>query len=165
MFRNDRLIEARNQAKMSLAQLAEAAGVSRTHIWELEQGRTHNPTVRTVKALSIALKTCPEHLMGLDYSKHRNLTFAYEQLNERDRAIVRKVIDTFPHSGKGVENEPFSLSYPPEVDSYAKGPHTMCDLLSGFTMYVPEGLVCWYTLRPDPDYKEEDRTKGEEYEE
>lgn len=40
---------------LSLDEVAKAAGVSKSHVWELEQDRSRNPTVAMVYALAKAL--------------------------------------------------------------------------------------------------------------
>jgi len=36
---------------LSLAEASAACGISKPHIWQLEVGRTNNPTVKTFKTL------------------------------------------------------------------------------------------------------------------
>jgi DNA-binding XRE family transcriptional regulator len=40
---------------LSLQDVADRAGITKSHMWELEQGRAVNPTVRTVHGLAKAL--------------------------------------------------------------------------------------------------------------
>lgn len=47
----------------SLDELAKRSGLSKTHIWEIEQGRSSNPTARTVWKLSQALNINSETLL------------------------------------------------------------------------------------------------------
>lgn len=50
------LIENRRRTlKLSLQEVGDAVGVSKTHVWELEQGRAKNPTVRMMTLLARAL--------------------------------------------------------------------------------------------------------------
>lgn len=56
----------RTQAKLSLEDVAKAAGMTKSHIWELEQGRAKNPTVRAVWAIAAALGTSPADMLGFD---------------------------------------------------------------------------------------------------
>jgi transcriptional regulator with XRE-family HTH domain len=51
---------------MSLKAVGEAAGLTKSHVWELEQGRATNPTVNAVWGLSAALCVSPAMLLGLD---------------------------------------------------------------------------------------------------
>lgn len=46
---------AREAARMSLQEVATAAGLSKSHVWEIEKGRSKNPTIALVLALSKAL--------------------------------------------------------------------------------------------------------------
>lgn len=46
---------ARTRNRMSLQEVADAAGFTKSHIWELEQGRSRNPTIGMVCGLSKAL--------------------------------------------------------------------------------------------------------------
>lgn len=48
--------EKRKQWRMSLQQLADAAGLSKSHIWEIEQGRT-DPSFSVVVRVARALDT------------------------------------------------------------------------------------------------------------
>ena len=40
---------------MSLQDVADEAGLTKSHVWDLEQGRARNPTVETVLNLALAL--------------------------------------------------------------------------------------------------------------
>jgi len=51
---------------MTLQQVADAAGLTKSHIWELEQGKSVNPTVNAVWGISAALCVSPAMLLGLD---------------------------------------------------------------------------------------------------
>lgn len=46
---------SRKLARMSLQDVANAAGFTKSHVWEVEQGRARNPTIGLVAGLSIAL--------------------------------------------------------------------------------------------------------------
>ena len=45
---------------LSLDQVAARAGMSKSHVWKIEQGRIRNPTVATVRALARAFGVDPE---------------------------------------------------------------------------------------------------------
>ena len=51
---------------MSLQAVADAASLTKSHVWELEQGRSVNPTVNAVWGLSAALCVSPAMLLGLN---------------------------------------------------------------------------------------------------
>lgn len=62
-----RLREARTLRRMTLQDVADASGFTKSHVWELENGSSRNPTVRAVWALSRGLCVSPAWLLGLDH--------------------------------------------------------------------------------------------------
>lgn len=52
----------RTEQKLTLQEVADAADLSRAHIWELEQGRSDNPRVSVLCQLAGALNVSPTHL-------------------------------------------------------------------------------------------------------
>jgi transcriptional regulator with XRE-family HTH domain len=56
----------REMRGMSLQEVGEVAGLTKSHVWELEQGRAVNPTVNAVWGLAAALTVSPTTLRGLD---------------------------------------------------------------------------------------------------
>lgn len=62
-----RLKDVRTLRKMSLQDVADASGFTKSHVWELENGSSRNPTVRAVWSLSKALCVSPAWLLGLDH--------------------------------------------------------------------------------------------------
>ena len=60
------MAEVRSARGMTLEQVANAAGMTKSHIWELEKGRSSNPSVKAVWAISGALCVTPAWLLGLD---------------------------------------------------------------------------------------------------
>jgi transcriptional regulator with XRE-family HTH domain len=51
---------------MSLQQVADASGLTKSHVWELEQGRSVNPSVNAVWGLAAALCVSPSQLLGIN---------------------------------------------------------------------------------------------------
>ena len=60
-----RLKLLRDMRDMSLQEVADASGLTKPHVWELEQGRSVNPTVNAVWGLSEALSVSPAMLLGI----------------------------------------------------------------------------------------------------
>lgn len=56
----------REMRGMSLEEVGKASGLTKSHVWELEQGRSVNPTVNAVWGLAAALCVSPAMLLGLD---------------------------------------------------------------------------------------------------
>lgn len=62
----ERIRSTRQARNMSLEELGAASGFTKSHVWELERGKSRNPTVRAVWGLSAALGVSPAWLLGLD---------------------------------------------------------------------------------------------------
>lgn len=60
-----RMSELRAGRGMSLQDVADRAGLSKSHIWEIEQGRATNPTIGTAVAIAAALGVSLDYLTGL----------------------------------------------------------------------------------------------------
>ncbi len=50
--------------KLSLQELADAVGASKAHIWDLEQGKTRNPSLALLTALSRELGVSIKEIVG-----------------------------------------------------------------------------------------------------
>jgi transcriptional regulator with XRE-family HTH domain len=94
----DRLYDLRQNAKVSLQIAADAVGVSKAHLWELEKGRTANPSFDLVRKLAAYYGVTPETLIGEDDAPpsedqqveriHREL----KGLTSRDRDIIEAMV-------------------------------------------------------------------------
>ena len=60
--------ELRLRKRESLQELADAVGVSKTHIWELEKGRSQNPSIEMLTKLADHFKVTVASLAGEDPS-------------------------------------------------------------------------------------------------
>jgi transcriptional regulator with XRE-family HTH domain len=49
------IIETRHDLSLSLQDVADRACITKSHLWNLEQGRSVNPTIKTIRALADAL--------------------------------------------------------------------------------------------------------------
>jgi transcriptional regulator with XRE-family HTH domain len=93
-----RLFDLRQGARRSLQQVADAVGVSKAHIWELEKGRTANPSFDLVQKLATYYGVTPEALIGVAEAPapedqqiqriHRDL----KDLTARDRGIIEEMV-------------------------------------------------------------------------
>ncbi|APE44436.1 transcriptional regulator [Sulfitobacter alexandrii] len=95
----ERLFSLRSKTGESLQQVADKVGVSKAHVWELEKGRSKNPSFDLVRKLAAHFGVSVDVLNG-DASEpdkkdmavdriHRGL----EELSERDRGIVEQMIE------------------------------------------------------------------------
>lgn len=94
----ERLHALRAKTGESLQAVADAIGVSKAHVWELEKGRSRNPSFDLVRKLAAHFGVPIDVLVGDDAVPdaatlqvgriHRGL----EALSERDRAVVEGMI-------------------------------------------------------------------------
>lgn len=56
--------DLRMKAKMSLQQVADEVGASKAHIWELETGKSKNPSIDLLTKLARAFKISISDLIG-----------------------------------------------------------------------------------------------------
>jgi len=94
----ERLFELRQKSGESLQQVADAVGVSKPHVWELEKGRSKNPSFELVRALARHFGVSIDVLVGEEVAPsmkeqridriHRDL----KDLSDRDRLIVEDMI-------------------------------------------------------------------------
>jgi transcriptional regulator with XRE-family HTH domain len=61
----DVMIERRNILNISLQEVADRAGLTKSHIWDLEAGHARNPTLRAMIGISKALGVSLDYLTGL----------------------------------------------------------------------------------------------------
>lgn len=73
--------------RMSLEEVGDAAGLTKSHVWELEQGRSRNPTVNAVWGLARALSVSPSAILGLDDAMPPIHPLALEIAGMVDRAL------------------------------------------------------------------------------
>lgn len=94
----DRLFDLRKNAKVSLQAVADAVGVSKAHVWELEKERSKNPSFELVQKLATYYGVSAEELAGAASVPspedqrinriHRDL----KDLSPRDLALVESMV-------------------------------------------------------------------------
>ena len=96
-----RIAELRRMRKESLQEVADAVGVTRTHIWELEKGRTGNPSMSVIKGLADHFKVSIASLVDEDIDAEdadqqlaRMFRLAGE-LEADERALLEDMIESF----------------------------------------------------------------------
>jgi transcriptional regulator with XRE-family HTH domain len=55
--------ETRVKRRLSLQDVAIGAGITKTHIWDMETGRAQNPTIETILKLAVSLDINPHRLV------------------------------------------------------------------------------------------------------
>lgn len=94
-----RLQDLRLKKGQSLQEVADAMGVSKTHIWELEKGRAVNPSLEMLIKLADHFGITIRSLVGEDpeSSDDERLVKMFRQagdLSERDKAILNDMIQS-----------------------------------------------------------------------
>lgn len=56
---------------LSLQQLADAAGLSKAHVWDLERSESLNPSVKAITGLATALRIPPVHILNAAITSQR----------------------------------------------------------------------------------------------
>src|SRR5829696_3809750 len=89
-----RISELRLKSRQSLQDVADAVGVSKAHIWELEKGRTDNPSMALVTRLADHFGVSIRYLVGEDVDaddadeKLARMFRQASKLAPEDRAIL-----------------------------------------------------------------------------
>lgn len=68
----DHIYTLRMRLDLSLRDVANKSGLTKANIWEIEDGRATNPTVKTLLMLASALNVKAEKLAALAFSDLRN---------------------------------------------------------------------------------------------
>lgn len=97
-----RLKELRMAKKLSLQDLADKVGASKAHIWELETGRSKNPSIvllsEIAKALGVSVAVLIEETGPDEATDEPQLVAMYRELKDlsaEDREAIQGVIDRF----------------------------------------------------------------------
>jgi len=102
-----RIRELRLRKGQSLQDVADSIGVSKTHIWELEKGRSQNPTVDLLAKLADHFQVTISRLVGEDPQAEdadEELMRMFRQageLDESDRAHLDALIQSFLKRRRG----------------------------------------------------------------
>jgi transcriptional regulator with XRE-family HTH domain len=109
---------------MTLQQVADAAELTKSHVWELEQGRSVNPTVNAVWGLATALTVTPAQLLGLDDKTPIASSFALKVAGMIDREMKARAAsaDTHPKGGDAKQAPLVSGAVPREGEADAQPP-------------------------------------------
>ncbi len=95
-----RINRLRLEKEESLQDVADAVGVSKAHIWELEKGRTDNPSMALVTRLADHFGVTVAYLVGEDIESpdaDPDLQRMFRQagkLDSRERAILDDMMKT-----------------------------------------------------------------------
>src|SRR3569623_1502754 len=92
------LKKLRLQSGESLQQVADAIGLSKAHVWELETGKSRNPTKDVLERLSNHFKVSISILLGeSEESDDTDLDVMFRQLRDigpEERAHIQALMDS-----------------------------------------------------------------------
>lgn len=91
-----RLKEKRMRSGESLQTLAEAINVSKAHLWDLETGKSKNPSADLLTKLSDHFKVSVAWWFGEQVSEDNDLRVMFRQLQELDpidRELIQAIIE------------------------------------------------------------------------
>lgn len=101
----DRIKAFRMKKKLSLQELADSAGVSKAHIWDLETGRSKNPSmdllIKLANKLEIAVVDLVGENPGAEEEGSRVLGMYRElkNLSDRDLDVINSMIERLKSKG------------------------------------------------------------------
>ena len=102
-----RVAALRRNAKESLQDVADAVGVTRTHIWELEKGRSTNPSLAVIKGLAdhfaVSIGSLvDEDIDADDADQRRSAMFRLaKEMDDADLGHLEDLIKSFIKRKKG----------------------------------------------------------------
>jgi len=105
------LAALRTTKKASLQQVADAIGVSKTHIWQLEKGITKNPTLELIEKIADYYNVSTQSLIGENPESSDRDEFAHAMfrkigsLDDIDRAVIKDMVDAMIKRKKIRDNE------------------------------------------------------------
>jgi transcriptional regulator with XRE-family HTH domain len=91
-----RIAELRRARKESLQDVATAVGVTKTHIWDLERGRTANPSLNVIKGLADHFGVSISSLVGEDIDAEdadQQIGRMFRRANNLDPSELRVIDD------------------------------------------------------------------------
>ena len=94
-----KLLKLRVQSRQSLQDVATAINVSKTHLWEMEKGRSANPSVEILTAIANHFRVSIAELVGENpnaIGEDTNMVAMYrdlKQLDPRDRETIRLLME------------------------------------------------------------------------
>ncbi|MBC7750600.1 MAG: helix-turn-helix transcriptional regulator [Candidatus Saccharibacteria bacterium] len=105
MSLGSKLNELRTKKGESLQQVADSIGITKTHIWELEKGKSSNPSAELLKKIADFYKVTIDYLVDSNQSEpgvndeamvfYRDL----KSLDPKDQEVILNVMKTL--RGKG----------------------------------------------------------------
>lgn len=96
-----RIAKLRREREESLQDVADKVGVTKTHIWELERGKTKNPSLNVIRGLADHFGVSVSFLVDEDIEANdadQELAKMFRlahKLDDRERDIIDDMIKSF----------------------------------------------------------------------
>lgn len=96
-----RLAELRLRKGKSLQEVADAVGVSKTHIWQMEKGRSENPSTDLLRNLSEYFGVSFDFMLGTDGStslvdaEAQQFFRDFKSLSDKEREALMQTLELF----------------------------------------------------------------------
>lgn len=86
----DRLKECRTALKLTLQEVADAVGTSKSYIWELEQSNIKSPSAKKLEEIAKVLNTTSQYLLTghLKFHEENVLHDIYLSLSEQNKELI-----------------------------------------------------------------------------
>ena len=97
----EKLRELRKERKLTLEKLADAAGLSKSYVWELENRESQRPSAEKLTALADVLGVAASYFIEEDVrapeERHLDEAFfrGYQKLKPEAKEQLRKILGTF----------------------------------------------------------------------
>ncbi len=99
---SQKIKEERTKIKMTLEELGNSIGSTKTYVWELENKKTNaRPSADKLLKIADTLMVSPDYLIN-DNLEEENINLLdkaffrkFSKLNESDKDIIRKLINSF----------------------------------------------------------------------
>jgi transcriptional regulator with XRE-family HTH domain len=111
MVLKDRIVELRKAKGQSQQDVADAVGVSKAHIWQLENGHALNPALSLVEKLALHFEVSVGDLIGEKIGGKRSdpelagIFREVQKFDDRERQLlinfVQSIIETRPGHPRG----------------------------------------------------------------
>lgn len=105
MSLGEKLAELRRKKDQSLQDVASSVGASKGHIWELETGKSQNPSIELLRRLADHFQVSVSWLIGetpnaIEDSNFATLYRGFSDLTPSNKEIIRTLIESMRKAGK-----------------------------------------------------------------
>jgi len=94
----ERIRNKRREAGLTLDQLAEASGCSKSYVWELENKNPPRPSADKLSSIAKALGTTSDYLLALDTEMEASATDKaffrkYQSMDDKIKDTIRQMLE------------------------------------------------------------------------